>query len=225
MAKKKETVLVLSAHTDDFVVGAGGTIAKYSRDGKKVLAIVFSCGEKSHPWLKESFVKKFREEEAREASRLLGCRIKLFDLGDQNVYEDYKKQKLESELLRIIRREKPTKIFTHSSEDSHLSLGLLSGRDDHKAVHKITLELLEKIRPVPEVYVYSIWTPVSFKTNFPALYVNVSSTFAKKLKAMNKFRSQRWNAIYPLMLLVFHRAFTHGFKIRKWFAESFYRLK
>ena len=37
---KKETIIVFSAHSDDFVIGAGGTIAKYTQEGKKVIAIV-----------------------------------------------------------------------------------------------------------------------------------------------------------------------------------------
>jgi len=59
MAKKEgknETILVFSAHSDDFVIGAGGTIAKYTEEGKKVIAVVFSYGERSHPWNTKSFV-------------------------------------------------------------------------------------------------------------------------------------------------------------------------
>jgi len=54
---RKESILVFSAHSDDFVIGAGGTIAKYVREGKKVQAIVFTYGEKSHPWLKGEVVQ------------------------------------------------------------------------------------------------------------------------------------------------------------------------
>ncbi|MEK6845367.1 MAG: PIG-L family deacetylase, partial [Nanoarchaeota archaeon] len=42
-----ETVVVFGAHSDDFVIGAGGTIAKYQQEGKKILAVVFSYGESS----------------------------------------------------------------------------------------------------------------------------------------------------------------------------------
>lgn len=226
MTAEKESILVFSAHSDDFVIGAGGTIAKYAQEGKKIIAIVFSSGEESHPWLKKRIVKRFRAREAIEASKLLGCRVKFLGLGDLKVAEDYNKMDIEKKLLRIINREKPTKIFTHSSSDTHLSQGLLQGKDDHKAVHKITMELVEKIEAKkPEVYVYSIWTPVSFKTSYPIFYVDITKTFGKKLKALNLFKSQRFNAIYPLMTLVFHRAIVSGLKIKKRFAESFYRIK
>ena len=66
MPKKKETIIVMSAHSDDFVIGAGGTIAEYIKQGKKVISIVFSYGEKSHPWLKEKVVQKFRIQETKD---------------------------------------------------------------------------------------------------------------------------------------------------------------
>jgi len=68
---KKETILILGAHSDDFVIGAGGTMAKYTQEGKKIISVVFSYGEKSHPWLKEDVVQKMRSEEAAKASKLL----------------------------------------------------------------------------------------------------------------------------------------------------------
>ena len=222
---KKETVLVFSAHTDDFVLGAGGTIAKYVQEGKKVIAVVFSLGEGSHPWLKKNVIQGKREKETVEASKPLGCDVVFFDLEDQNVYEDYKKKGTEKELLELLRKEKPDKIFTHSSQDSHLSVGLLAGKDDHKAVHKITLELFEKLKDKPELYVFSVWTPVQFKTQFPVLYVDISKTFKLKMKSLFTFKTQLLNAIYPLIILVFQKAVTSGLKIKKRFAESFYRIK
>ncbi len=214
--KKKETIIVMSAHSDDFVIGAGGAIANYVQEGKRVLAIIFSSGERSHPWLRKAVVQKFREKETKEAAKALGCRVLFFDTTDTQVGEDYKVKNLEAKFLKILEKEKPIKIFTHSSEDHH---------SDHRAVHNITLELYEKLSVKPEVYMYSIWNPVSFKTNYPTLYVDISKTFTLKLKTLNLFKSQRLNAIYPLMTLIFHRAIVAGLKIKKKFGESFYRLR
>ncbi len=212
---KKETIIVFGAHSDDFVIGAGGTIAKYVEEKKEVLSIVFSYGEKSHPWLKGKVIKKIRAKETHEASDLLGCKSRFFDLRDQKIYEDYQKHKIEEQLLEIINKSKPTKIFTHSNEDPH---------PDHKAVHKITLEIYEKLKFKPEVYIYSVWNPFSFKTNYPSLYIDITKYFKIKLKALKLFRSQLFNAIYPLITLVFKRAIVNGLKIRKRFAEQFYRI-
>jgi len=222
MAKKEgknETILVFSAHSDDFVIGAGGTIAKYTEEGKKVIAVVFSYGERSHPWLKEEIVQKMRSEEAWEASKLLHCKTLFFDLRELNFREDYKQKNLEKQLLVLLEKEKPIKIFTHSSEDPH---------PDHQQVHDITIQLYNsiksKIKPKPEVYIYSVWNPVSFKTTYPALYVDISTKFTTKLKALKTFHSQKIHVAYPFLLLVY-RAFIEGLHIRKRFAEKFFRIR
>ena len=212
---KKESIIVFGSHSDDFVIGAGGTIANYAQEGKKITSIVFSHGEKSHPWLKEKVVQKMRSKEALEASKLLGCQTYIYDLEEMKFHEHYQKKGLEKEILKKLKSEKPTKIFTHSIEDPH---------PDHKAVYKITLELYDKINPKPEVYTYSVWNPVSLKTKFPALYVNIRKTFSVKMQALKTFKSQQIHISYPVVLLVF-RAIKHGIKTRSLFGEKFYRIK
>ena len=217
MSKKRETIIVLSAHSDDFVLGAGGTIANYTKERKKVIAIVFSYGENSHPWLKEKVVQKMRSDETFEASKILHCKTYFFDCRELHFTEDYHQKNIEQKMIQLITKEKPTKIFTHSHEDPH---------PDHKAVHNITLNLLEKLPSSnqPEVYMYSIWNPVSFRTKYPALYNNISTTFKTKMEALKTFRSQRIIISYPLLILIW-RNFFEGFKTRSRFAEKFFRIK
>lgn len=212
---KKETIILFSAHTDDYALGAGGTVKKYAKEGKKVIAVIFSYGESSHPWLKHDIVQKMRSKEALEAGKLLGCETIFLNLKEFHFYGSYKNKNPQKELIKLINKEKPAKIFTHSSEDPH---------PDHRGVYKITMDLYKKIKPKPELYVFSIWNPVSFKTSYPALYVDVSKTFSLKLKALKTFRSQKVHIAYPLFLLLF-RAIREGFKIRKKFAEKFLRIK
>jgi N-acetylglucosamine malate deacetylase 1 len=212
---KKECILVLGAHSDDFVIGAGGTIAKYAQEGKKIVSVVFSYGEKSHPWLKENVVQKFRAKEAFAASELLNCKTVFFDLKEGHFYEEYKEKGLEKDLLEIIKKEKPNKIFSHSNEDPH---------PDHKAIYKIVLELYDKVNYKPELYTYSVWNPISLKTKFPALYVDIRKTFSTKLQALRTFKSQQIHISYPVILLFF-RAIKNGIKTRSLFGEKFYRIK
>ena len=214
---KKEVIFVFGAHTDYFVIGAGGTIANYIENGKKVVSIIFSMGELSHFWVKENVIKGVREKETLVAGELMGCETYFLNLGDQKIDKDYKKTGAEKKLLDLLEKEKPTKIFTHSIEDPH---------PDHKKVYNITLDLYEKVNlnPKPEVYVYSVWNSVSFKTKWPALYVDIGKTFGKKLSALKTFRSQKIHVAYPFILLLF-RAIKNGFKVKGWFGEKFFRIK
>jgi len=217
MKKKKETIVIFEAHSDDFVMGAGGTIAKYAKQGKKIISIVFSYGERSHPWLKEKVVQDMRAQEAHSASKLLGCKTIFLGLKEGKFLEKYEDdKKIEKKLINVLEKNKPSKIFTHSNEDPH---------PDHKAINKITLKLLEKTKNKADVYIYSIWNPVSLKTKYPSLYEDISKTFSLKLKALKLFQSQRFNAIYPLMIFIFYRAIKNGLKIKKKFAEMFYKIR
>jgi len=209
----KETIMVFSAHSDDFVIGAGGTIAKYTEEGKKVIAIVFSYGEKSHAWLQEKIVQKMRVAETFEAGNILGCKAYFFNLREGHFTEDF--HKIENKLLDLINQEKPTKLFTHSGEDPH---------PDHRAVSKITQEVYEKVKTKPEVYIYSVWNPISFKTKHPSLYIDISKTFSKKLAALNSFKSQKIHVAYPFVLLLY-RSLKAGFKLRKLWGERFFKIK
>lgn len=238
----KDTVFVFSAHSDDFVIGAGGTIGRYTREGKKVIAIVFSYGEKSHPWLKGEIVQKIRFEETFDASKILHCSHIFFDLKEFQFAENYaQKPEVKERLLSLFRTEKPSKIFTHSKEDPH---------PDHKAVHEITVDLIASLeassparhtptatesgatakkrerrtKTTPEVYIYSVWNPVSFNTQYPSLYVDVTSTFFQKLRALKTFRSQKIQVVYPTLLLLY-RAIKDGFKLKTVFGEHFFRIR
>lgn len=211
-----KVVLVFGAHSDDFVIGAGGTIAKYILEKKKVISIVFSYGEMSHPWLKEKFVQKMRSKEAYDASKLLKCKTIFFNLKENRFLEEYTEKKMEPALIKILERYKPTKIFTHSGEDPH---------PDHKVVCQIILQIVDKLSFKPEIYTYSIWNPLSYKNKYPKMYEDITSTFPLKLKALKIYRSQRYNAVYPLLLMIYYRALRNGFKIGKKFAEQFYRVR
>jgi LmbE family N-acetylglucosaminyl deacetylase len=213
---KKESVMIFGAHSDDFVLGAGGTIAKYTKEGKKVISVVFSYGEKSHPWLKETVIQEMRSKETAKASKLLRCKTLFFGLKEGKFMKGYTKKNLEKKVLQLIEKHKPHKLFTHSSDDPH---------PDHRALYKIILNLWEKLpKPKPELYIYSIWNPVSFKTTYPVLYEDITHTFTVKVQALKAFRSQKLHAFYPA-LLMFYRAIKNGLKIKKRFAEKFYRIK
>ena len=62
-------ILALSPHTDDVEFGAGGTIARWIEEGKKVFYSAFSIAEKSVP---EGLPKDILEQEVRQSTKVLG---------------------------------------------------------------------------------------------------------------------------------------------------------
>jgi len=72
------------------------------------------------------------------------------------------------------------------------------------------------------LYAFEIWNVVN--ETHPRIYVDVSKTFWKKIKAMKMFKSQRLY-IYLLFTHVIIRAFFSGFHAKCRYAERFYKIR
>ncbi len=217
VTKSKDTVFVFSAHSDDFVIGCGGTIAKFTAMGIKVRCYVFSFGENSHPWMDAEEVKSMRASECDDASKILGCDTEIFDLRELHLREDAKKAKTVKYLLEEIKTYKPSRIFVHSKEDPH---------PDHKDVYALCMQTVKRVKfsEIPEVYVYSVWNPFEFKTKYPSLFVDVKETFETKMEAMRAFPSQKVHVAFPFFLLLF-RAIRDGLYSKHRLSEKFFLVK
>jgi len=202
--------------SDDLEIGMGAAIAKYNKQGKNVIGVIFSRGNKSSPWLKDDYIIKVRREEADKVGKFVGCKeTVILDLNDGALTEDVESKKFKKQLRDLIKRYKPTSIFVHSKYDPH---------KDHRAVNKAVFEALDDIDTGKKinVYVYEVWNVLN--ETKPRIYVDVSDTFSIKLQAMKKFKSQ-WLSIYPLMIPVIVRAVFSGFHAKCRFAERFYKVR
>ncbi|MEM2916272.1 MAG: PIG-L deacetylase family protein [Candidatus Woesearchaeota archaeon] len=217
---KKGTVLVIVAHNDDHIVGAGGTLAKYAQEGKKVKTIIFSYGEKSHPHLKPKVIMEKRYEESLESDKILGgSGLVYLGLKEGRFMQQYKKRGIKKKLAYLIRRQNPEKIFTLGPGDVH---------PDHNAVWRIVQDLIKDGTIKCDVYAFEVWSAVqTFKRDAPKLVVDVSDTYALKVKALKAHKSQAKH-IFPFIpvlrfkmwLHALSHGWAHGFK----YAEEFYKL-
>ena len=201
--------IIFSAHSDDFVIGAGGYIAQHP---KQTHCVVFSMGEMSHPWLKPEEIKKIRRNETYQAAKILRTSVTPYDLTENNFLNE--NEDLINETVAWIEKHKPPRMFTHSNEDPH---------PDHRAVHHTSMQIASKLSYDIEVYTFSIWNPTEFNQQYPALYVDIKHTYQRKVKSMQAFPSQKV-ALYTLALLILYRAIASGLRSRYWLAEKFYRI-
>ena len=84
--KKQETIIIFGAHFDDEVLSSGGTIKKYSQEGKKIVSVIFHIGGASIPWLKEKLVIKERLKETEKVHKMLGISEGMSDIELQAIY-------------------------------------------------------------------------------------------------------------------------------------------
>ena len=216
---KQETVLFLCAHNDDQLIGTRGTIAKYTKEGKKVVSVIFSFGESSNPLEQDIHTRKTRVKESKQAQKLLG-EDELYYLGltESKFNKQIKEKNIHDKIENIIKRIKPSKIFTHSIDDPH---------PDHKAVYNFTLELIDELEYKGEVYSFNVWNYfINFrKRDSPKLVVDITNTFKKKVQAFKKHKSQTITAIIPLMWSIYFQAIMHGLNNHVKYAEVFYKIK
>jgi LmbE family N-acetylglucosaminyl deacetylase len=217
MLNKKDSVLVFCAHPDDNIFGAGGTLVKYSKEGKSIITVIFSYGESSHPWLKEKVTAEMRIKEHKEAEKIIGGKKTVyFGLKENNFLKDIEERNIKEQINKLIKRYKPMKIFTHSIDDPH---------PDHKAVYSTLIEIADKIRYKGGIYSFDVWNPINIrKRNNPKLVVDISNTFKYKLKAIKCHKSQKL-AIFFLILNIYVKAFFNGIKNGVRFAEVFYKIR
>jgi LmbE family N-acetylglucosaminyl deacetylase len=209
-------ILVFAAHPDDEVVGAGGTIKKYSEQGENVVVIIFSCGEKSDPLQRENVLMRTRINEARRVGKLLGVKETIFlAVPDGKVGRKLKDKTFLNNLKRLVRKYKPNKVFTHSSDDFH---------GDHMNVHKIVIGVLNDMKYKGDLFTFGVWSPLKiFKRDRAKLYVDISKYFDLKLKALKLIKSQQ-AYIYPLLPSVHLKARVDGAAIKAEYAEKFNKV-
>jgi 4-oxalomesaconate hydratase len=195
----KKRLLIISAHSADFVWRAAGTIAKSIEQGAETLVICMSYGErgesgelwKEDPNRSEESVKIIRHEQAQQAADILGTPIQFLDWGD---YPMLISDERIFQLTKIIGDFEPTVILTHSEKDPF--------NPDHPLAFQATqrARLLSSGAGVPSAF-KNINPPAwySFEPHQPELssylpdtYIDISSVMDKKMAAMDCMGAQNY---------------------------------
>src|SRR3989344_6347442 len=207
------TIMAFVAHSDDDLIGIGGTLAKYRKEGKNIVVVIFSYGEKSHPHLKEEVVSAARQKETEEIDKIFQRESIFLGLEEGKIRQEAKEKNIKEQIKVLVRRYNPEKIFTHSASDPH---------PDHKAINSVVLKILRAIKYKGGIYTFEVWNIL--KEDKPAIYIDISETFHLKKMALKKFKSQRL-FIYPLWIPMLLRARSYGKKCGCKYAEKFYKIQ
>ena len=123
MSETRQSLLVISAHSADFVWRAAGAIALYAERGYEVTVVCLSFGERGEsaklwrePGMTLERVKGERRAEAERAAEILGAHAVFMDAGD---YPLRLTDELLHELVRQYRTLRPELVLTHSLADPY----------------------------------------------------------------------------------------------------------
>lgn len=197
-------VLILSPHTDDGELAAGGTINRLIEEGKNVYYVAFSGTD---PSLSDE-LKNILKTECKNATARLGLsskNLKILDYPVRN-FHSYR-QKILDELIILDRELHPDLILVPSTNDVH---------QDHAVLSQESIRAFKKSC---SIWGYEHpWNNLTFTTD---IFVKLDETnIDKKIESLSYYKSQSsrtyFNSDYIKCL-----AFTRGMQVDYDFAETF----
>jgi 4-oxalomesaconate hydratase len=195
-------MLVIGAHSADFVWRAGGALAVTTSTGGTGRVIALSYGEKGESgelWKEEGQtienVKKIRHGEAERAAGHLGADFRCLDLGD------YPLEIGVDALERIsdeIREFAPDVLITHTDTDpfnpDHPVANAAVGRARSLAAGAGVQSAFKTVRP-PEFFLFEPHQPEL--CNFtPTTFVDITAVMDRKRDAMAEMKAQKYLHTY-----------------------------
>jgi 4-oxalomesaconate hydratase len=199
-------VMVIGAHSADFVWRAGGAIAVTTKSGGSATVLALSYGERgesgelwknqdpAHPQTIEN-VKKIRHGEAERAAAAVGAEFDCLDLGDYPLDIDRAGLSLISDKIRAFA---PDVLITHTDTDPF--------NPDHPIAHAAVSRArglaagagvasgFATISP-PALYLFEPHQPEL--CNFtPNTFVDITAVMDAKLQAMAEMKAQRYLQTY-----------------------------
>ena len=104
--------MVISPHADDAEYGISGTVARWTHEGKEVIYVVCTNGNKgsNDPKMKPEKLAEIREQEQLAAAKLLGVKEVIFLRHEDQSLEDT--PEFRKEIVRLIRTHRPEIIAT-----------------------------------------------------------------------------------------------------------------
>lgn len=196
MSEKR--LLVIGAHSADFVWRAAGTIATITSQGGSASVIALSYGERGEsgelwkePGQTVENVKRIRHEEASAAAECVGATFRCLDLGD---YPLNISEAALNDLVGVFQDFQPTIVLTHNPLDPF--------NPDHPVASQVVQKArllssgagvasaFSRIAP-PDLYFFEPHQPelCDFKPN---TFVDITSVMDKKIQAMDVMKAQSY---------------------------------
>ncbi len=230
---EKADILVVSAHAADYCTRAGGTIARYVKQGYKVhvIAVTYGArGESGSYWANkpngtEEDCGAIRHRESQAAADFLGASIEFWG------YTDYPLEFHEERQRRLTRRVldlRPDIVLTHWINDPT--------NTDHQKTGLAVIDAISSGAQIgafpetpahyfPNVFFFESTVPYSeFNTFSPDIYIDIDDVFETKMDAIKRFECQPQLGGYYA-----HFAKHRGFQATAWmkkpvtYAEGFKR--
>jgi len=191
--KSKIYAMVVTPHPDDAEFGAAGTVASWVKQGREVVYVVCTNGDKgsSDPDMTSERLAEIRQREQQEAARVLGVGEVVFLGYPDGGLEDT--PDFRGTLVRLIREYRPEVVITADPYRKYL------WHRDHRITGRVTLDAVfpyardhlsypehktEGLEP------HSVKEVLFWGAEEPDTFLDVSDTFDVKMAALGCHASQ-----------------------------------
>lgn len=207
-------VVVIAPHNDDEILGVGGTMAKFVKEGHEVIVCEVTAGDL------ENEMVQLQKREAIASHELMGVKTHFMDLPVVGLKE-MKTTELNDAFQKHMQKLNPDIVFIPHKGDMHID-------------HRMTIEAaMVALRPVTfpklkAIYAYETlsetdWNIPSADNAFiPTMFVEITNEMEIKLKAMECHKSQLCSYPHPRSLEAMRSLAMHrGSTVCKQYAEAF----
>ncbi len=195
-------VAVIAAHADDEVLGCGGAIAKFAREGYQIHVLLLADGETSRSDLDPKNYDKARElrgKAATSANEILGTTsLTMLNFPD-NRMDRIDLLDVVKEVETFIAKHRPNVVITHFSNDVNI---------DHQITHQA---VAVACRPQPDHFVEELlfmeiassteWIPVTGQELFsPNYWIDITESIDIKMAALSAYKDELRKFPHPRSL-------------------------
>jgi len=195
-------VLVIAAHPDDEVLGMGGTITKYVKDGHELKIVIMATGiisRRSSEYtnltsyqVNEKIIEKMKgqvnalQKDAIKAAKIMGVKnIEFVDFPD-NEMDKISNLEITKKIESSIADFRPDVVFTHSQNDINV---------DHRMIYDATITATRPHSKYQVKKVISFEVPSSTEWYFPAkfspnIFVDISKELTAKIRALSAYKTE-----------------------------------
>ncbi len=215
--------MIISAHPDDEVLGAGGTILKHKYSGHDITWLIATGISEEQGYAKQVVEK--RQAEIQEAAHLLGVRRTYTLNFSTTSLTDGSIPALIEGIADVFRQEEPEIIYSVNRSDAH---------SDHRILAQALFSCTKSFRYpfVKQVLMYECISETEFAPALhenvfvPNYFVDISQHIDEKLEAMKIYASEVGDHPFPRSLenikaLAHFRGATAGVD----YAEAFQLVK
>jgi LmbE family N-acetylglucosaminyl deacetylase len=190
---KPSDIMVITPHPDDAEFGVAGTVRRWTSEGKSVIYVVCTNGDKGtvDPNIKPDQLALIREQEQLAAAELLGVREVVFLRHPDQTLEDT--PEFRKELVRLIRMYKPETVVTADPYRRYI------WHRDHRITGQVTLDAIfpyaRDLLSFPDLLdeglqPHKVKQVLLWAAQEPNYRIDITATFATKLAALRCHKSQ-----------------------------------